>query len=249
MTSHKHIILFFVLTFVLLGLVPLSDLILTTGGESLDDIAARAEEKTGLVWTSNLLVVIRMAFAEPALIGLLIGSMVPALAAVCAMFFIKRPGKWRAFFGRLSPLHGTPLRSAFVSYALIFALLVPLLFVVLFVRQSTGGNYAGSLMGFSLSAFALVLTIAFLDQGAVLEELGWRGFASPELERFMDSPLRVAIIVGLVWGLWHVPRDVTTGVIEKARRGRLPRAISTRLFHGHHRGFGYCCLLYASAPW
>ena len=55
----------------------------------------------------------------------------------------------------------------------------------------------------------------FLDQGAVLEELGWRGFATPELQDAGVAPLKVAVIVGICWGLWHLPRDITTGVIER----------------------------------
>ena len=59
------------------------------------------------------------------------------------------------------------------------------------------------------------LTIAFLDQGAIFEELGWRGFATPELQERGMNPLKVAIIIGICWGLWHLPRDITTGVIER----------------------------------
>jgi hypothetical protein len=211
----KPSILFGILTFVLLGLVPLVDFILAAGGENITEVAARASEKTGLVWTSNLLVVIRMSFAEPALLSLLVGSMVPALAAVITLTFMKQHGKWRSFFGRLNPIRETPIGAALVTYGMIFVILIPTLFVVLYVRQTTGGQYVGALTALNLASVAMVVTLAFLDQGAVLEELGWRGFAAPELQRTMHSPLRVALAIGILWGLWHLPRDLTTGVLER----------------------------------
>lgn len=36
------------------------------------------------------------------------------------------------------------------------------------------------------------------------EEIGWRGYALPHLLD-QQSPLTASLIVGLVWGLWHVP--------------------------------------------
>ena len=211
----KSLVAFGILTFLLLGLVPLVDLLVGAGGGSLDEAAARASEKTGLTWTSNLLVVLQMSFAEPTLFALLIGSLVPAIAAVLTLTFMSRPNRWREFFGRLNPLRGTRTASALVTYGLIFVVLIPVLLLVLYLRQLTGGNYVGSLTAFNLSAVAMVLTLAFLDQGAVLEELGWRGFAAPELQKTMSSPLAVALIIGVFWGLWHLPRDITTGVIDR----------------------------------
>ena len=54
-----------------------------------------------------------------------------------------------------------------------------------------------------------VLTLAF---GIVLgtfigggqEEIGWRGFAQPELQRQYGGFV-AAIIIGIVWGVWHLP--------------------------------------------
>jgi hypothetical protein len=215
MDRLKPVILFGVLTFVLLGLVPLVDFLLDASGESLDEVAARASVKTGLVWTSNLLVVIRMSIAEPALVALLVGSMVPALAALLTLTFLKRPNKWNAFLRRLNPVCGTPATAALIAYSMIFVILIPILLLVLYFRQLTGGHYVGSLSTLNLASVAMIFSLAFLDQGAVLEELGWRGFAAPELQRTIVSPLHVALVIGIFWGLWHLPRDLTTGVLER----------------------------------
>lgn len=36
------------------------------------------------------------------------------------------------------------------------------------------------------------------------EEIGWRGYLLPSLER-ASKPVAASLIVGLIWGLWHVP--------------------------------------------
>jgi uncharacterized protein len=40
--------------------------------------------------------------------------------------------------------------------------------------------------------------------GGALEEPGWRGFGLPDLLR-THSPVPATLILGLVWGIWHIP--------------------------------------------
>ncbi len=56
---------------------------------------------------------------------------------------------------------------------------------------------------FAFGAFTALL----LNQGGLLEELGWRGYALPlMLKRY--SPLAAALTVGVAWALWHLPREI-----------------------------------------
>lgn len=58
-----------------------------------------------------------------------------------------------------------------------------------------------------LGTFLIVATI-----GGGLEEVGWRGFALPRLER-AHSPVVATLLLGLAWGVWHVPLYGTPAAI------------------------------------
>jgi membrane protease YdiL (CAAX protease family) len=61
--------------------------------------------------------------------------------------------------------------------------------------------------------FLVFLPMAFIIQvfsSSLGEELGWRGFALPRLQS-RRSALLSAVIIGIIWGVWHLPRLWTPG--------------------------------------
>jgi len=75
-------------------------------------------------------------------------------------------------------------------------------------REAQGLGMANASGGQMIAVYALVLgTFGFLRYSvpsAFGEELGWRGFLFPELER-MSSFTTASLIGGIVWALWHLP--------------------------------------------
>lgn len=49
-----------------------------------------------------------------------------------------------------------------------------------------------------------VFLVILVLGGPLNEELGWRGFALPALQRQL-SPRAASLVVGLFWAVWHLP--------------------------------------------
>lgn len=52
-----------------------------------------------------------------------------------------------------------------------------------------------------------------LVAGPLSEEFGWRGYAQPRLRRLL-APVPTAVLLGLVWAVWHAPLFLLTGTTQ-----------------------------------
>lgn len=196
---------------ILLALVPILAATIGSGSLDFDAMAARAAAETGIPWTSNLINVVGLAFAEPNLWLLILGSAVPTLAAFVMLAAARDAKQWRAFLRRYLPRGGTalPIAQTVILYAALMASLIACLGLGFALRDWwTPERYVHAAGMIGVGIVPAILSAAFLDQGAVLEEGGWRGYAVPLLQESGVTPLVAAIAVGLAWALWHVPRDI-----------------------------------------
>ena len=82
---------------------------------------------------------------------------------------------------------------------------VPLaMLAALGIHGAVGGNLPAFLtagpIGYTIAQFGLVLIIG----GPLGEEFGWRGYLMPVLTARVGWR-RSSLIIGAVWGLWHIP--------------------------------------------
>lgn len=62
---------------------------------------------------------------------------------------------------------------------------------------------------------AYLVALALHAINGPVEEIGWRGFMLPLLQRRM-SPLWAGLVIGVIWGVWHLPAFFLSGTAHSA---------------------------------
>lgn len=134
-----------------------------------------------------------------------IGLFAPAFAAMFTAAVYGSLPSARDILRRLF-IFAFPLRwavvAAFIMPAIYFAAVLALR---AFRPAGTGALLIGNSPLFILAAF---LWLLFVNAG---EEIGWRGFALPQLLSLYNRPVVVSVALGLIWGVWHIPLYLIPG--------------------------------------
>jgi membrane protease YdiL (CAAX protease family) len=88
---------------------------------------------------------------------------------------------------------------------------VPLVF---FAGSFLKGNLSEVVFPFA-SVSSFLGALVFIAIKGPIEEFGWRGLALPLLQRKM-TPIWAALIIGVIWGLWHTPAFLLSGTEQSA---------------------------------
>ncbi len=126
--------------------------------------------------------------------------------AIAALLIVIRHGGWqgvRRFLARMC-LWRVP-----AGWLLFILIGVPCVFYL--GAYIKGSPLLGPLLEQSLSV--LLLTMLLMVFLGPIEELGWRGFALPVLQRYM-APVWAGILIGVVWGIWHLPAFYLSGTLQ-----------------------------------
>lgn len=126
--------------------------------------------------------------------GIAIGMYAPALAALFMRLFVSREGL-RGVLGARPTVRGV-----------LWAVLLPMALVLVVIGVVVVTGLGTSTPDGSWAQLLLILLFVGVPIGAVLafgEEFGWRGYLLPKLLPLGE--VKAAIIVGLIWGPWHLP--------------------------------------------
>ncbi|MCW9014549.1 MAG: CPBP family intramembrane metalloprotease [Gammaproteobacteria bacterium] len=124
----------------------------------------------------------------------------PAIAAFIVITYISGLGGLRRYLSRL-----LIWRCSLVWYAFLI-IGIPLLF---FGGSALKGNLFAEAFPFA-SIQPLLIALLLVAIKGPIEEFGWRGLALPLLQRKL-APVWAALILGIIWGFWHLPAFLLSG--------------------------------------
>lgn len=129
----------------------------------------------------------------------------PAIAAFIIIMYKAGTGGLRRYLARLLLWRCSLLWYAFLIIG------IPLLFY-------GGSAWKGNLFTepFPFPSFqSLLMALLLAAIKGPIEEFGWRGLALPLLQRKL-APIWAALILGIVWGFWHLPAFLLSGTQQSA---------------------------------
>ena len=129
-------------------------------------------------------------------------AMGPSIAAFIVVLIL---GGWRGFVDLLRPF-GRWRASLGLWGLAIFGPGI-LYLIGLGVHLLMGGETPPFIMireELNLLPLYLVMVVLMPWNGPVGEEFGWRGYALPKLQH-KYGPLIASLVIGTVWGIWHLP--------------------------------------------
>ncbi|MDL1963673.1 MAG: CPBP family intramembrane metalloprotease [Deltaproteobacteria bacterium] len=129
----------------------------------------------------------------------------PAIAAFIIVTYNAGIGGLRRYLSRLLLWRCSQAWYAFLIVG------IPLLFY-------GGSAWKGNLFTepFPFPSFqSLLIALLLAAIKGPIEEFGWRGLALPLLQRKL-APIWAALILGIVWGFWHLPAFLLSGTQQSA---------------------------------
>lgn len=101
-----------------------------------------------------------------------------------------------------------------VKWLLFIFLVMPLVSAVsCLIFYLSGGTLPQ--MQFPLWFIPIASVYILIFMGPLGEETGWRGFALKKMLEYL-SPLKAAVLLGIIWSFWHLPLFLIKGTTQNA---------------------------------
>lgn len=147
-------------------------------------------------------------------------TMLFSLLLLMLHFIFKSAGDYAISFTQYSPLlatifmaiifredkYSSNIRARFKNDKTLYKwLIVAMLLPVTMILVS---SYILTLIDISyvkwdISTNIMIISTITILLGCIAEEIGWRGFLQPKLNKKF-TPIITSVIIGLLWGVWHV---------------------------------------------
>jgi uncharacterized protein len=124
----------------------------------------------------------------------------PAIAAFIVITYYSGVRGLRRYLTRFLLWRISPIWYAFLFLG------IPLVFIG---GSALKGNLFTEPFPFSSFPSLLVALVLAAIKGPI-EEFGWRGLALPLLQQKL-APIGAALILGVIWGIWHLPAFLLSG--------------------------------------
>ncbi|OOM77592.1 type II CAAX endopeptidase family protein [Clostridium sp. BL-8] len=136
----------------------------------------------------------------------IVGSLMPSIVAVIFTNYFDGRRGLRELLKKLTIWKVNPFFYVFIFFYSVASFYIPSLICAI-----AGADYKiyikNQIFGFNLdNPLSLLgcLLVILIFGGPLGEELGWRGFLLPTLQK-KYTPLLSGIMVGVIWTCWHIP--------------------------------------------
>ncbi|PRR82526.1 CAAX amino terminal protease self- immunity [Clostridium vincentii] len=131
------------------------------------------------------------------------GVVFPILVALVLTILLGGKGELKGLLKRFNP---KGLNKKWYVLSIFSIMIISILSVM--ISFTVEGRHFSIIEVFSFENYIKSFPIFIIF--ATMEEVGWRGYALPKLEKSY-SQIASSVILGVIWGMWHLPKLIAEG--------------------------------------